>query len=150
MVDQYQGDPKIFMGIDGPAFEFVQGQPIMVNLLDNGLSDLWNAVIISLFTRGDWFGNDLFQSEEEKIGSDFEARSEQTITITNLNNMQNAVNRALAWITGTGAAKNIETRVRNPSGSNIEVAIEITLNDDSPFNMVATRNGTRWLVERFV
>jgi phage gp46-like protein len=150
MVSQYQGDPQIFMGIDGPRLEFVDGQPRTVNVLENGLADLWNAVIISLFTRPGWAGNVLVSNPDEKIGSDFEETADQTISLSALNKMENSVTRALNWITSTGAARAVAVRARNPFGSNIEVAIRITLNDGSLFNMVATRNGARWLVERFV
>ncbi|MHA1287294.1 MAG: hypothetical protein ACTSPB_07810 [Candidatus Thorarchaeota archaeon] len=143
MIDKYEGDPKIFINENGPNLQINQGQPVM----DQGL---WNAVIISLFTKPNWAGNVLFTGPYEKIGSVFEYEAQQTISVDMLNKVNNAAQLALKWLTDNGSVDLVNTRVRNPAGHNIEVTIELIKDGIAILKMVATKNGVRWIVEEYI
>jgi len=83
----YQGDPKIFLDKNGAYLDFRGGQPIM----DQGLE---NAALISLFTKKGWHGN-IFLSDGEKIGSDFQEIATKTITASSLENINQEAIKAL-------------------------------------------------------
>jgi len=107
MSDIFQGDPKIFMGDDGAYLKFVGGQCAM----DGGIE---NLVTLSLF-GGDWWGNDLFSDPDTHLNSDFEKTLSGPVTLSQLDDIEQAGERALI----NPAIGKAEFIASNPNGSQI-------------------------------
>jgi hypothetical protein len=133
----YSGDPKMVMTPDGMTLVFKNGQPIM----DAGVE---NQVIISLFTKPDWSGNDMFQDPSQKIGSDFEDAAREPITLTSLNNIRDAALKALE----SDLFGDIEIEVTNPKDTTIKVEIFIKPPWSDPQSFILTKNALNWEFQR--
>lgn len=121
-----QGDPRMILGPGGSRLQFIGGQPLM----DEGLE---NLVMISLFTRPGWCGNVLLRTP---VGTDFEEACNQPITRQSLNQIRNAAERALKL----KVLGRVIVDVVNPSGSRLEVRISI----NSTLSALLSREGGRW------
>ena len=117
--DLFQGDPRLVLTPDGVDLEYQGGQPVM----DQGVE---NHVLISLFTRAEapdtgepWCGN-AFQPSASKLGSDFEARASQPITLAGLALVERAAASALSSPL-FGAAT---VAVTNPVADYLDVRIQ--------------------------
>ena len=110
----FSGDPKIYIDADGADLTFRGGQPDM----DIGVE---NKVLIGLFTRQGWVGNDLFDQQEEHIGADFEAAAEQPVTLSALNDIRDAALKALA----DRSYGDVDVSVENPTGTTLQVTISL-------------------------
>ncbi|MCP4745029.1 MAG: hypothetical protein GY874_02655 [Desulfobacteraceae bacterium] len=115
MNDLTQGDPKLTLTADGADLTFIGGQPVM----ERGLV---NLVLISLFTRRTWCGNALTDDPAQKIGSDFEQAVDQPITLSALNEIRDAAQKA---IMANEEVKSAEARVTNPESHFIRVELLI-------------------------
>jgi phage gp46-like protein len=85
--------------------------------MDQGIR---NAAIISLFTDEGWGGN-VFLSPESRIGSDFVKLCRGTITLSRLNDIENAAVRALQ----SRLFPRVSATARNPDGYHLDVNIKI-------------------------
>jgi phage gp46-like protein len=139
-IDRFQGDPKLFMSVDGSYMVFKGCQPIM----DGGLE---NVVFISLFTKPGWSGNILFDDPNERIGSDFEEAANQPFTLESFTDMRNAANAALKWMVDSGLASTVDVTVRNPTGNILEVIILIQPPTDDVQALLLTKNGQNWIIQ---
>lgn len=119
----YEGDPRLFITSNGSTLKWVDGQPVM----DTGIV---NAVVISLFTLEGWAGNDILPAESN-IGSDVELIMKQSITLANLGDLQESIERALEWMIDEQYAKTITVSVSNPDGfaRNVEILLTQPNND---------------------
>lgn len=140
MSDMYQGDPKLTLDENGADLTFKGGQPVM----DQGLE---NAVLISLFSRKGWTGNVLVSDPNQKVGSDFEEKVNQSITISVLNDIRQAGIRALQWMIDSGLASNIEIEVTNPTAKNLRVVILIQPPGQDIKVLLLTKHGLNWLAQ---
>lgn len=134
MESRFQGDPKLSISENGIDIVFVGGQPTM----DKGLE---NAILISLFTKPGWIGAK-FTGCEGLRGSNFLNACNQSITISTINQIRQAIAKALDWITGT-----VEADVKNPAGSKLEIKITIhppgkTTEETTAFFL--SREGLQW------
>lgn len=137
--NRFQGDPMLAITPDGATMKFIGGQPVM----DGGFS---NAVIISLHTRKNWWGNILFETESEKIGSDFEKTClEPIISLSSINNVTDAADKALKWMKDNSIASEIDINVTNPRTDNIITEIKITPPGQDSTEFLFTQNGINWL-----
>lgn len=134
MVDNFSGDPRLTLGVNGSSLVFKGGQPVM----DQGLE---NLSLISLFTKRGWFGNIFFTSLDQQIGSDFMAASEKPITITTLNNVRQAADKALE----NPAYGKRQIEVLNPNANNLNVEITNQPPGQDVNRLLLTRNGLNWL-----
>jgi len=128
MIDlQFDGDPALKLGHDGCMLAYESGQPRM----DTG--GLENAVLISLFSRPGWPGNDLDRNQPEKhIGSDFQDAIEaRPITTGTLLQVERSAALALTWMVSDGIAQEITIRATAPERNRIDIAIYITKPDGS-------------------
>jgi phage gp46-like protein len=120
-------DPRLIMTSNGTRLQFVGGQPLM----DDGLE---NLALISLFTSPGWCGNRLLKMP---IGSDFERTCNQPITRQSLNSIRNAAERAL----NTPVFGQVTVTVANPVGHRLEITARI---ERGGRELRLTRNGQNW------
>jgi len=140
MADRYQGDPKMILTEDGSNFVFPGdgGQPLM----DAGLE---NAALISLFTEPGWAGNVLFQDPDEQIGSGYEAAGRATITLSNLNDLENEAELALKWMIRKKIASRIKASSGNPNGNVRITEIVIEPPGKDAETILLTKYGENWI-----
>lgn len=119
-------DPRLILTADGSHLQFVGGQPLM----DDGLE---NLALICLFTSPGWCGNRFIKSP---IGSDFEAACNQPITRQALNDIRNAAERALAG----PQFDRVTAIVTNPTGHRLNVSIAL----GRGAGLVLTRDNGNW------
>jgi phage gp46-like protein len=111
---------------NGAEFGYQSGQPVM----DQGVH---NAAIISLFTDEGWAGN-VFLPPESRIGSDFVKLCRGTMTLSRLNDIEDAAVRALR----SKLFPRVSAEARNPSGGRLYVEIKtgpggaLNLNREGP------------------
>ncbi len=141
MSDVFQGDPAINLTSDGADLKFIEGQPVM----DKGYE---NAVLISLFTKQDWAGNDLFDQTDQKLGSDFEETMMLPINRDGLNKRRQAAENALSWLKNQGKFKDVVVTVTNPSSDIIIVDIIITPPSGENVNLTLENFGAAWRFQR--
>ena len=114
MTDRYSGEPLIILTQAGADQQWSGGQPLM----DQGLC---NQAILSLFTRKGWVGNQ-FLPVESQVGSDFEEKCENAITLKSVTaDIPNAAAAALAC----DYFKNIAVVVANPTAWDLVVTITL-------------------------
>ena len=141
MADRYEGDPKMTLDENGADLIIKGGQPIM----DQGLE---NAALISLHTREGWAGNVFLRRPEEKIGSKYEDKLQEPITLTAFNNVRNAAEKALAWMLDQSVASEIEVAVSNPTRKQIKTAVLIKPPSRDPLVLLLTKNGLNWIAQK--
>lgn len=139
-MSRFSGDPKIYITPNGATLRFEGGQPVM----DQGLE---NSPIISLFTKPGWVGNAFIQNPDQQIGSDYEDSASGPITLTSLNNITDAAQKALSWMIDTGAASEIVVDVVNPSSNIILTTILIRPPGGNLTELLLTKNGTNWVAQ---
>ncbi len=129
--DRYSGDPRLVLTQDGADMVYLGGQPVM----DQGLE---NMAMISLFTGTGWCGN-LYLDADNQIGSDFEAACRKSITLAQLNEIQNAAVRALT----SDYFPELVVVVTNPRSDWIHLAITL-----GPGNTITLdKRGENWLAQ---
>lgn len=129
----FEGDPRLILSASGSRLQFVGGQPLM----DKGVE---NLALISLFTSPGWAGNLLIK---EDIGSDFENAAKQPITLSALNDIRDAAERALK----TAAFGDVTVEVTNPTSDRLDVFIIIDPPAENPQQLQLTRNGQNWIFQ---
>ena len=137
MTDIFSGDPRLFLSENGSRFIFRGGQPVM----DRGLE---NLALISLFTRRGWPGNVLFSDINQQIGSDFEEVANQPITLSMLNDVAQAAERAL----DNPAFGNVIVTVENPNSNRLNVTILIQPPGRDSMVLILSRNGDNWIAQK--
>lgn len=140
-VDRYQGDPKIFITIDGAEMVVKGGQPIM----DGGLE---NAANISLLTEEGWYGNYLIADPNQHIGARFLNAVKQAVTLSMLVDSTNAMGLALQWMIDTSVASKVTPLVRNPEGRIIVAEVTIEPPGQDIQKLLLTNNGNNWIVQK--
>jgi phage gp46-like protein len=135
--NRFQGDPALQITPDGADLCFMAGQPVM----DQGLN---NAAIISLFTRPGWWGNDLMDTESQKIGSEFE-QQRTIVDVDTLNDVIDAARSSLKWMTDTGLASSVDVVVTNPRMDFINTRIRINPPGIDATELLFTKNGLSWI-----
>jgi phage gp46-like protein len=137
-------DPKLELEFDGSFLDVLGGQPIMDRTL-------WNATLISLNTRSDpaWPGNSLIDDPDEQVGSDFEANTEENLSVQMLNRTKGAAARALAWLKKEKLVDETVIEVINPKNHNLEITIEHVKDGAKILKMVLLKNETRWFASRY-
>ncbi len=133
MIDPYEGDPKLILGLNGSTIKVVGGQPVM----DRGLE---NFAIISLLTKPGWVGNFFIRDDAEKIGSDFEDTALETRTLSSLRAIEDSAERALS----SPLFEDIDVDVRNPESAFIEVDILLKLPNQDTRRLKLSKNSANW------
>lgn len=136
MVNYLQGDPKMYLTENGSKLIFHGGQPVM----DQGLE---NLALISLFTSQEWAGNSLFSNINQKIGSDFELIAQQSITISMLNNLRQATERALKNI----AFGKVTAVITNPNSYQLKIEITIEPPGQDVKKLTLTKFEGNWIFQ---
>lgn len=139
--DHYQGDPRLSIEENGATLTFKGGQPVM----DQGLE---NVPLIDLFTKKGWWGNELFENPDERIGSDFEEVAREPATLTAILDTETTAKAALQHMIDTGLAKSVLVRARNPEGGRVEVAILIEPPGKDLLALLATKHGVNWIAQK--
>ena len=134
---RFSGDPKLILTEDGADLVFRGGQPVM----DQGLE---NLALISLFTRRGWVGNFLIDSQDEKIGSDFEVTAKRPITLSTINDVRQTAEEALK----NPALGKSEVAVSNPNSDFLNVKILVHPPGQDSGNLILTRNGSNWISQK--
>lgn len=137
--DRTQGDPKITIDGDGADLVFKGGQPVM----DSGLE---NAVLISLFSGADWFGN-AFALPSSRIESRFYPLSLKSITASRLAELERAVKADLKGLVAQGAIADPVVRASNPTGDRLQVEITISPPGSEAEVILLSRYGANWSVQ---
>lgn len=137
MTDIYAGDPRLFLSPNGSKLIFKGGQPVM----DRGLE---NLALISLFTSPGWVGNELFSDADQKLGSDFENAANQPITLTSLNDLVQAAERALV----NPAFGDVTVTVENPNSYRLNVSILIEPPGQDSMELILSKNGDNWIAQK--
>lgn len=137
-MDNFQGEPKIFVDKNGAFTKYKGGQPIM----DAGLE---NTVLISLGTKPGWVGNTLFDDPTVHIGSDHQDETEKPITISSLNSIRQEAERSLAWMISEGMASDVEADVYNPNGQIINETIKVFPPGKDVQALRFEKNGINWI-----
>lgn len=128
----YSGDPKLYLDKEGSYLNFSDGQPDM----DQGIE---NMIFIALFTRPAWPGNVLFDDPSEQIGSDFEEAVKQPITVTSLNDIRDAAEKALS----NNFFGDVIVTVTNPVSTQLKINIELP-GQKLQVLIKTTNNGINW------
>lgn len=136
----FQGDPRVFITNNGANMDFRGGQPVM----DQGLE---NYAILQLFTKLDWIGNTLFRNPNHHIGSDYEEANLEPITVSSLNDIRDAAEKALQVMIDTGLASEIIVDTSNPSGNIRETTILIRPVGADAFELLVSKNGDNWIAQ---
>lgn len=137
--NRFQGDIAVKITEDGAKMKFINGQPVM----DQGLE---NAVLISIFTKKGYWGNTLINEESKKIGSDVEKTAlEPIVSIQSVNNMTDAIDKALSWMTDTKLSQDNDITVINPSSNNLRATIKITPPGRDSQTLLFLKNGLNWI-----
>jgi phage gp46-like protein len=137
MTDIFSGDPRLFLSENGSRLIFRGGQPVM----DRGLE---NLALISLFTSRGWVGNTLFSDIDQQIGSDFEEAAKQPITLSMLNDVAQAAERAL----DNPAFGNVTVTIENPNSNRLNVTILIEPPGQDSRALILSRNGDNWIAQK--
>lgn len=137
--DRTQGDPKIAIDSDGVDLVFKGGQPIM----DSGLE---NAILISLFSGAEWFGN-AFSQPSSRIESRFYPLSLKAITASRLAELERAAKADLKALVAQGVIADPIVRASNPSGNRIMVEITISPPGAKTEVILLSRYGANWSVQ---
>jgi phage gp46-like protein len=139
ILNRFQGDIAVKITESGAKMKFINGQPVT----DQGLE---NAVLISLFTKRGYWGNSLISEESKKIGSDVEVTAlEPIVSIQSVNNMTDAIDKALSWMTDTKLSQENEITVTNPSSNNLRATIKITPPGRDSQTLLFLKNGINWI-----
>jgi phage gp46-like protein len=125
-------EPRLYLGENGADMRFVGGEPVA--------NPLATAVLMSLFTKS-WAGNGLFLDIDVHIGSDYEEKCAQPITLSALNDIRQAAERALKWMRDKKLAKIIHVQTRNPSAHRILTEIDI-----DGMRVTIEKSGSQWTV----
>ncbi len=141
MISRFEGDPKIILDENGADLVFKGGQPVM----DAGLE---NAVVISLFTAKDWAGNTFFKDPNQQLGSDFEEKANQSITVSSLNDTRNAAEKALQWMVDSGIASRISVIVKNPRSNWLDIGIVVEPPGKDKFILIISRKSLNWVYQK--
>jgi len=129
----YQGDPKLTLDCDGADIPYKDGQPVM----DRGLE---NLALISLFTEDGWSGNALFRDPAEQVGSGFMEAHRQPITLSALNEIRDAAEKALdSDVFGTVTAV-----TTNPRAEVVQTEITIEPPGKDVQTLLISKNGLNW------
>lgn len=131
MIDYTQGDPRLILTGDGSRLQFVGGQPLM----DQGIE---NLALIALFTGLGWCGNAFMAAA---IGSSFEQACNAPITRSSLVLVRSSAVTALA----APEFGKVTVAVTNPSGSQLSVVILIEPPASDPVTLALSRVGGVWL-----
>ena len=131
--NRFEGDPKIIVGPDGWTLQYKGGQPVM----DQGFE---NVVTIQILTKEDWIGN-IFLTEKQKIGSDVRRLSSGAITISKLNDIRQAAEKAL----DIDAFGDVTSEVTNPVSSNVNLDTLIKPPGSDIQKITLQRNGQTWI-----
>lgn len=131
--NRFEGDPKIIVTPDGWTVQYIGGQPVM----DQGLE---NVATISLLTKEGWVGN-IFLTEKQKIGSSVRRISAGSINILKLNDIRQAAEKSL----DIDVFGNVEAEVLNPVSSYIKLNILIQPPGRDIEKLTLERNGQNWI-----
>lgn len=135
-VDRFDGDPRLFLDADGAFLDFQGGQPVM----DAGVE---NLALISLHTRPGWWGNTLISDPKKQIGSNFEQTAKGPVTLSKLNDIRQAAEKAL----DDPAFGNVTTTVTNPVGWRIDVTNRIEPPGSDIEELTVSLNGGNWIAQ---
>ncbi|MCK5218423.1 hypothetical protein KAR10_02800 [bacterium] len=133
MIDPYEGDPRLVLGLNGTTMKFVGGQPVM----DRGLE---NFSLISLLTDTGWAGNFFIKDDAEKIGSDFEETALETRTLSSLTRIENSAERALS----NPIFESVDIDVVNPESFFIDVNILLKPPNQDTRVLKLSKNSANW------
>jgi phage gp46-like protein len=137
--NRFQGDIAVKITADGSKMLFIGGEPVR----DQGLE---NAVTISLYTKKGYWGNVLESQESKKIGSDVEKIAlEPIVDLQSVNNMTDAIDKALQWMTDTKLSQDNDITVVNPSSNNLKATIKITPPGRDSQTLLFLKNGLNWI-----
>lgn len=137
--DPYQGDVKKILTARGATVQFRGGQPLM----DQGVE---NAAMYSLFSRS-WFANVFFQNPDQKLESKFEEEHEKPITLKQLLNIEDAAQKALAWMLSQNIASKIDVETTAGETGKIKTAIQIKPPEGDLTELLITKHGQNWLAQ---
>lgn len=136
-MSRFQGDIKVKITDSGARMKFIGGQPVM----DGGLE---NAVLISLFTKPGWWGNDLESEESKKIESNYE-RQRTIVDLQTINDVRDDAEADLKWIKKIKLASKIEIEVINPSIDQIQTEIKYYPPGQDVKTLLLIKNGLNWI-----
>lgn len=137
----YQGDVAFKINQEGSSFKFIEGQPVM----DGGFE---NAVLISLFTKPNWAGNEFLTLDSQKIGSDFLDSMNLPINLEGLNRRRDAASKSLEWAKQKGLFQDVFVEVTNPNSNTILVNIRITPPNGADVDLTLENVGANWRIQR--
>ncbi len=126
-------DIKLFLTKNGTELKFIGGRP----KYDHGLE---NAVLISLFTKKGWFGNDL----GVEIGSDFEKTCNESITKDTESNIRISCLEALNWLTESLCEK-VECEVK--ANRIINITIKLYPKGFNGITFEFTKDSANWIYQ---
>ena len=112
------GDLKIAMTESGGDIEVRGGQITM----DPGLL---TAVIVSLYTERNFWGNLIANSDSERIGQGYVEATSEPITADMLSACESRAQESLAWLVSEGLARSVDVTVSNPRADWIKTRVEI-------------------------
>lgn len=143
----YQGDPKLYVNEQGSYLIFKGGQPNMDAALEN-------RVVIPLLSRRrsksnrkPWVGNIAFRNEAYHIGTDFEESHEGALTLTKLDDIKKAGEKALQSMIETNLASDIIVTITNPTAYRLDEEILIKPPNEPISELTLVRNGVNWIIQ---
>jgi phage gp46-like protein len=116
---KYEGDVKLSISPEDGGIQYLNGNPVMTGGIDN-------AVLISLYTNPNWWGNLTRTKESEKLGSEYEEATKGVITAGKLERIQDKARFDLQWMINEGISEDNQAVSSNPEADRIETAITVT------------------------
>ena len=136
-MDNFEGDPLMILNQDGVTLNFKDGQPTM----DQGFE---NMAQISLLSAKGFWGNDLVNNPDQKIGSDYVEAVKLPITVTQLKNISSAAKNDLK----NPAFGNVESVTKNLNGNSIRTENTIRPPGRDEETLITQRSGSNWFSQR--
>lgn len=137
-MNKFEGDPKIFIDEDGARFEWINGQPVMDQWLEN-------SFLLSAFVP-EWYGNYFFDTEEEKFKSTLLSILAQALTLDTINNAKDAIEKATKHMIDLGLVNAIDVNIYNPTGYRVTIDMTITAINGNIKLLTIANVGSQWVV----
>jgi phage gp46-like protein len=134
----FDGEPRLIPTGNGTTIELHGGQPVM----DAGVE---NAVLISLFTRPGWWGNQYLDTDFRVGDSTFDEVTQGAITRSTFVTAENEAKRALAWMVDDGIASTIDATVANREGLGIDAEVTINRPSGTTEEIALRHYGENWI-----
>jgi hypothetical protein len=136
-----EGDPKMFLTVDGMDLNFVEGVPLM----EAGLE---NVAIITLGTEANFALNKVARNGYEAVGSTFIEESKKAITANQIRIVEDAAERGFDFAVESGLIKAALAELVYAESVGYQIRITLTPPTGADTILVYSRNGENWVYQQ--